>query len=532
MGVSSEIHKPWPGYRTYPERLNLAREVLGTSIERGLRNRTALLADGGTITYEELNRQVDAVAASLIQIGLKQSDLALIMMSNRTEFALAFLAAVKLGVLPVLVNSLLSAHELRSVLEQAQPRLVFTEAARAGAVRELRHAGLFKEVVCAGEAEPGEISFASLSQNKGVATTADTAADEPSFIVYTSGTTGKPKGIVHAHRWIVALGDLNRYRLPPQEHDVVMATGEWSFISALGHNLLFPLRNGVTGAILSARATPENVLRYIEKYKVTVLHSVATVYRRLLAIPGFEQQYDLSSLRCAHSTGESLREATYNEWKSRVGSELYEHYGVSEYQLVIGHGIRHPVRPGSVGKLLPGVAAAILDDDFTPVPSGELGQFAISTRDPGLFLNYYKDTERTRALIRNGWYFTGDLAYQDADGYFFIAGRRDDCFKSRGIFISPTEIENALQKHPAVVEAAVVPEPDAEIGNKIRALVVLANGQAPSDSIAQSIREMLRSHIAPYKMPHRIEFAQSLAKSAVGKILRTALIHKTKSESG
>jgi acetyl-CoA synthetase len=311
-----------------------------------------------------------------------------------------------------------------------------------------------------------------------------------------------------------------------------MATGEWSFISALGHNLLFPLRNGVTGAILSARATPENVLRYIEKYKVTVLHSVATVYRRLLAIPGFEQQYDLSSLRCAHSTGESLREATYNEWKSRVGSELYEHYGVSEYQLVIGHGIRHPVRPGSVGKLLPGVAAAILDDDFTPVPSGELGQFAISTRDPGLFLNYYKDTERTRALIRNGWYFTGDLAYQDAEGYFFIAGRRDDCFKSRGIFISPTEIENALQKHPAVVEAAVVPEPDAEIGNKIRALVVLANGQAPSDSIAQSIREMLRSHIAPYKMPHRIEFAQSLAKSAVGKILRTALIHKTKSESG
>jgi acetyl-CoA synthetase len=258
------------------------------------------------------------------------------------------------------------------------------------------------------------------------------------------------------------------------------------------------------------------------------LYWVATVYRRLLAMPAFEKQHDLSSLRCAHSTGEALREATYNEWKSRVGSELYEHYGVSEYQLVIGHGVRHPVKPGSVGKLLPGVGAAILDDDFIAVRNGELGRFAISTTDPGLFLGYYKDQERTETVIRNGWYFTGDLAYQDDEGYVFIAGRRDDCFKSRGIFISPTEIENALQKHPAIVEAAVVAETDNEIGNKIRALIVLAPDRAPSDAIAQSVRELLRTQIAPYKMPHIIEFAQSLPKSAVGKILRTALVNRPK----
>jgi acyl-coenzyme A synthetase/AMP-(fatty) acid ligase len=523
--MPGEIHEPWPGYRKYPERLNLAQEVLKGSIERGLRSRAALVGDGGTIAYQDLNRQVNAVAAGLIQLGIEKGDLALILMSNRAEFAAAFLAAVKLGVMPVLVNSRLSAHELRSVLDQARPRLVFTEAARADALRELRHAGLYKELVCAGETKSGEISFASLAQPTGtIVTTADTLADEPCFIVYTSGTTGKPKGIVHAHRWIVALGDLNRYRLPPQENDVVMATGEWSFISALGHNLLFPLRNGVTGAILSARATPENLLRSIEKHKVTVLHSVATVYRRLLAMPDFEKQHDLGSLRCAHSTGEALREATYNEWIGRVGAELYEHYGVSEYQLVIGQGVRHPVKPGSVGKLLPEVGAAILDDNFTPVPSGELGQFAISTSDPGLFLGYYKDGARTRAVVRNGWYFTGDLAYQDADGYFFIAGRRDDCFKSRGIFISPSEIENALQGHPAIVEAAVVPEADAEIGNRIRAVVVLADGQAASDRVAQSVREMLQRQIAPYKMPHSIEFAPSLPKSAVGKILRAALV--------
>jgi acetyl-CoA synthetase len=390
---------------------------------------------------------------------------------------------------------------------------------------------LFEHVVSAGAPAPGEISFASLLEQRGPTVgAADTAADEPAFIVYTSGTTGKPKGIVHAHRWIVALGDLNRYRLPPQENDVVMATGEWSFISALGHNLLFPLRNGVTGAILSARATPENVLQYIERYKVTVLHSVATVYRRLLATPDFEKAHDLSSLRCAHSTGEALREATYHEWKNRVGSELYEHYGVSEYQLVIGQGVRHPVKPGSVGKLVPGVEAAILDDDFKPVPNGDLGQFAISTEDPGLFLGYYKDQQRTNAVVWNGWYFTGDLAYQDAEGYFYIAGRRDDCFKSRGIFISPTEIENALQKHPAIIEAAVVPEPDAEIGNRIRAVVVLANDQPPSEALALAVRETLRQQIAPFKLPHTIEFAKSLPKSAVGKILRTALTARRRTD--
>jgi acyl-coenzyme A synthetase/AMP-(fatty) acid ligase len=515
-------------YRVVPEKLNIAHDVLESSIAGGCGPRAALVGDFGSVTYESLLRRVNAVAAGLLDLGLKRGDLVLIKMGNSPEFAVAFLAAVKLGVIPVLVNSLLTAVELAAVLEQTRPQLIFTETARSDAVRELRAVALFNHVVCAGEAEGNDIPFARLERKSSRAiATADTRSDEAAFIVYTSGTTGKPKGIVHGHRWIVALGDLNRYRLPPQPNDVVMATGEWSFISALGHNLLFPLRNGVTGAILPGRATPENVLAAIERYKVTVLHCVATVYRRVLALPQFEKQHDLKSLRCAHSTGEGLSETTYKEWKRRVGCELYEHYGVSEYQLVIGNGVRHPVKPGSVGKLLPGIGAGILDDDFRPVPIGELGQFAISTSDPGLFLGYHKDPQRTEAVIRNGWYLTGDLAHQDNEGYFFIAGRRDDCFKSRGIFISPTEIENALQKHPAIIEAAVVPVPDSDIGNKIHAIVVLAHGYTPSIEFAQSIREILRSQIAPYKIPHNLEFSESLPKSAIGKILRARLIKAT-----
>lgn len=521
--MSGDSAPPWPGYRSAPQNLNLAAEALDTSIADHRGSNTALIGEQGTTTYAALQQTVSAVAAGMSDLGVVRGDRVLIKMSNSVEFAAAFLATVRLGAIPALVNSLLTAAELGIVLQQTRPRLIFTEVSRAGAVNELRPSGLVRQVVCAGGAAENEIPFESLTARPATIPTADTRADEPAFIVYTSGTTGQPKGIVHAHRWIVAAGDLNRYRLPPEPNDVVLATGEWSFISALGHNLLFPLRNGVAGAILSGRATPENILAAIERYRVTVLHSVATVYRRLLAMPDFEKRYDLRSLRCAHSTGEALREATYTEWKRRVGSELYEHYGVSEYQLVIGHGARHPVKPGSVGKALPGVDVAILDDELRPAAPGELGQFAISIRDPELFLGYYNDARRTEAAIQNGWYLTGDLAYQDSEGYFFIAGRRDDCFKSRGIFISPTEIENALQKNPAVVEAAVVAEPDAEIGNKIRAVVVLAEGFRSGEDLLEDIRTSLRSQIAPYKMPHTIEFADSLPKSALGKILRAAL---------
>jgi acyl-coenzyme A synthetase/AMP-(fatty) acid ligase len=518
---------PWPTYRKIPHHLNLSAEVLERQIARNLGPQPALVWDSGWVSYQTLYDQTRRLSAALNALGIRRGDLALVCMPNSLEFAVSFLALVKLGVVPVLINSFLTVEELKNVLDQAQPSMAITASSRAAAIREVSASSSLRTIISAQGTEKNEIAFDSLLTEPATDTpTAETLSDEPAFIVYTSGTTGKPKGIVHAHRWIIALGDLNRLRLPPLENDVVMATGEWSFISALGHNLLFPLRNGVTGAVLSQRATPKNVLGAITRHRVTVLYSVATVYRRLLAMPGFEKQFNLESLRCAHSTGEALREATYYEWRTRVGCELYEHYGVSEYQLVIGQGSSYSVKPGSVGKPLAGLEVAILDDDFKPVPIGELGQFAISSKDPGLFLGYTNDPARTEAAIRKGWYFTGDLAYQDEDGYVFIAGRRDDCFKSRGIFISPTEIENALQRHPAIVEAAVVAEPDPEVGNRILALAVLRDPQHASDQLAQSLRESLRSQIAPFKVPHSIEFVDRLPKNAVGKIIRSALGQK------
>ena len=517
----SEVSTPWRGYREIPPRLNIADEALERPVAAGHGERTAMVWRGGSVSYRELRARVHGFARGLAELGVSAGDRMLVQMPNSLEFATAFLAAVKLGALPVVVNSLLGVREVRAILEQTTPKVAVTEGSRAQALRDLREPMGLHTVVCAGEALGSEVPFERvISRSPDDMAARDTSAHEPAFMVCTSGTTGRPKCIVHAHRWIVALGDLNRYRLPPEAGDVVMATGEWSFISALGHNLLFALRNGVACAVLSGRATPENVLEHVQELGVTLLHSVATVYRRMLAAEGMEGSYDIHTLRGAHSTGEALREATYREWKARFGCEMYEHYGVSEYQLVVGQGARHPVKPGSVGVPAPDVGIDIVDDDGRTVADGAVGRTVISTRDPGLFLEYYGDPERTEAVRRGGVYDTGDLAYRDEEGYFFIAGRSDDCFKTRGLFLAPAEVENALQRHPAVAEAVVVPEPDPEIGNRVLGVVVPAAGCDPSAALAESLRQSLREELAHFKIPYRVEFAEALPKSPVGKILR------------
>ena len=192
--------------------------------------------------------------------------------------------------------------------------------------------------------------------------------------------------------------------------------------------------------------------------------------------------------------------------------------------MVLGQGPRYPVVPGSIGQPIPGTDVAVLDDDYNEIADGEIGHFLIASDNPGFFLGYHKDPEKTAEVVHDGWYHTGDLASRDADGYYRIAGRSDDCFKSRGIFISPYEIENVLRQHPAIAEACIVPLADREIGNRIRAVCVLKDGTPATDETSEEIRQSVRSRIAPYKAPHVVEFVDALPKSPVGKVLRRELV--------
>lgn len=517
--------RPPPGYREIPPRLNIAAEVVDRAAERGFGERTAFVWDGGELSYAAFADRVSRLAHGLVANGIRKGMPVLVRMSNSHEFAEAVLALMKIGALPVLQNSLLGDEEVAYVIEHSDAQAAIALGDLAQPLHSLRDR-LPAGIVTARVASAGAQGFENLIADAPAEPfeTADTDADEPAFLVYTSGTTGRPKGIVHAHRWVIALGDSNRYRVPPEDGDRVFATGEWSFISALGHNVIFPLRNGATGVILEDRPSPENVLRTIESHRVTVMYSVATVYRRILAIDGVEKDYDLSSLRGCNATGEALEAATWQEFRDRIGCDIWEHYGVSEMQMVLGQGPLQPVRPGSIGVPVPGTRVAVLDDDYNELPRGEVGHFLIRADNPGFFLGYHKDPARTAEVVHDGWYHTGDLAWCDEDGYFWIAGRSDDCFKSRGIFISPYEIENVLRQHPAVAEACVVPLADAEIGNRIRAVCVLRDGEAASRGLAETIRREVRGRIAPYKTPHVVEFVAQLPKSPVGKVLRRELL--------
>ena len=514
---------PSSGYREIPARLNMAREALDRQIDAGLADRIAFVSASERVSFGDLRARVDRLARGLADRGIGRSIPVLIRLPNCIEFAVAFLALQKLGAIAVLQNSQLGPEEVEYVLGHSEAQAAIAMADIAAPLRALV-ARIPLGLIVARGAMANEAAFETLGADTTPLEPIDTAANDPAMIVYTSGTTGRPKGIVHANRWIVALGDSNRYRVPPLAGDVALATGEWSFISALGHNVLFSLRNGITGAILEGRAQPERVLEAVQRFRVTLLYSVATVYRRILAIAGVERRFDLSSLRGCNSTGEGLEEATWHEFKRRVGCDIWEHYGVSEMQMVLGQGPRQTVRPGSIGVPLPGTPVAVMTEDYRELAAGEVGQFLIKAVNPGFFLGYHKDTGKTAEVVHHGWYHTGDLAYRDADGYYWIAGRADDCFKSRGIFISPLEIENALRGHAAVVEACVVPLADKEIGNKIRAVVVARDGYQVGESLSGDIKDSLRKRIAPYKVPHVIEFRDALPKSPVGKVLRRALI--------
>jgi acyl-coenzyme A synthetase/AMP-(fatty) acid ligase len=500
--------------------MNLAEIALRLGRDPARADHAAFRDSTGAITNAAFQAMVAALVADLAKLGIKPGDKVVFRMTNTADFAAAFLACVWLGAIPVLQNSQLGRGELEHIVNLSDPALfLLAEHMR----EDFATAGLrptVKRMIVIGQ------GLVALDGPKATSSTPtppapfDAGRDTPAFIVFTSGTTGKPKGVTHAHRWLEALGDSNRARVPPQTGDVILATGEWSFISALGHNVLFPLRNGTTGSIMEDRAAPERILQTIERDHVTLLHSVATLYRRILAMPRIENRYDLSSLRGANSTGEPLEDAVRKEWQARFGCPIWEHYGISEAQMVIGDGPNIPKKEGSTGKTW-GARAAVIDENLNALPPDSVGTLAFGADYPGFFLGYLGDEATTRATLRGGWYVTSDLARIDADGYVFIMGRADDCFKSKGVLIAPRELEDAILGLGSFAEACVFPIPDREIGNRIGAALVLRPGVSAQLADRPALTRALAGRIAPFKLPHSVLVMDQLPKNANGKTQRS-----------
>jgi benzoate-CoA ligase family protein len=513
-------------YLTIPDRINIAAVTVDRQVASGAGDRVAFFYGDESITYRELQRRVNQCGNALGRIGVGRGDRFILRSHNRPEYVIAALAGFKIGAVPIPTNSLFRAWEIEYLLNNSEAKAAFTTPDLMGPIAEVwPRCPSLKQVVMFGSDAAGHRTFDELvDRASDQLAAADTRADELAFVIYTSGTTGTPKGVEHAHRWIVGTGDpIVHFLLRLGPDDIVLAPLEISFMYAWGCAFLYTLYAGCASVLYQGRFDVDRALQTVQRYRATRLLAVPTIYRMILGRKELEGRYDLSSIGIAISGGEPLPADTYHEMKRRFGVEVWDSIGQTEIHNYIGQRAGVPVRIGSMGQPFPGHVVTVLDDEGREAPSGTVGYLAIRNDNPGLTLGYRKAQERWQQLNRGGWFYTGDLAYRDADGYFWYVSRSDDLIKSRAYLISPKEVEDATMEHPAVLESGVVGVPDPDLGQRVKAYVALKPGHEPSPALAAEIIEKVKAVIAPYKAPREIEFVEALPKTATGKILRREL---------
>ena len=512
-------------YPPIPKRLNMAGVTLDKNVVEGRGEQTALYFGDTKVTFRELQQRVNACGNALRALGLEQGDRFAIRSNNCPEYLVTFLAGLKIGCVPIPTNSLFRVWELEHILTNSGAKAVLTTGALIEPILEVRKRCPSVEHIITFDdhAAAGVRSFADLVQGHSTELeAADTASDDTAFIIYTSGTTGEPKGVEHAHRWIIATGDpISNVLMRLTPEDICFSPLEVSFIYALGCNFLYPYYSGAAVAMTPGRFDPELTLAAIAKIQPTVLIAVPTLFRRLFALGDRLEKYNLKSLRAGLSSGEPLPDDTLREARERLNIEIYDCLGQTEIHIFMNP---DPTRKlGSLGRPLPGHIVTVLTDDGKEAAPDEIGHLVIKGDDPGLTLGYRGRPDLWSQTQKNGWYYTKDLAYKDEEGYFWYVSRSDDLIKSRAYLISPREIESALMEHSAVLEAGVIGVPDDMIGQRIKAYVILRANHDASDALAEEITKSVGEKIAFFKIPKELVFVETLPRTATGKLMRREL---------
>ena len=512
-------------YLEIPPRLNMGDWVVDRHVREGRGRNPAAYVGDSAYTYDEVRRLSNRAGNTLRGLGVNPGDCVLLQLGTNLDCMAAFLGALKIGAVPIPTSPMLREQELSAILRNSEAVAAVAMPDLAAAIEAVRGESLrFAHLLLAGEADRA-LSLSALMERASEELTPEaTGPNDPAFMMYTSGTTGQPKGVLHGHRWIIGTGDpITKVMTKLGPGDICFQPQDWSFIYALGCNFLYPFLSGAAVVLPPGRFDPEETFATIERYRVTVFCAVPTIYRLMLAVSGAERRYRLGSLRMGVSAGEPLPADTFKEWQERFGVTIYDGIEQTESHIFLANRVGMPIKPGSMGKPLPGYEVAVLDDDGKPRPVGEPGHLVIGNDHPGLTLGYYRDPERWAQVNREGWYDTKDFASVDADGYYWYVSRSDDLIKSRAYLISPKEVESAIMEHPAVLEAGVVGVPDPMTGQKVRAYVTLKPGFAASPVLAEELKGHTKRVIAPYKAPQEVEFVAELPKTLTGKVLRRRL---------
>ena len=480
-----------------------------------------------TATYGELATRTSQFAQLLRKRGVLPGDRVLIRLPNSIDYPTAFLGAMKAGCIAVPTSTLLTVDEvLYLAKDSAANVMVMDHAMWEQLGPRITDAPDAKLILLTGKGKhidnPGVVAIdlkAAMDAITAWSAAHATRASDPAYLVYTSGTTGFPKGVLHAHRALIGREPASEYwfNFDPIKVDRILHSGKFNWTYVLGSGLMDPLYRGKTVIVHEGRNDANTWTRLIAKHQATIFIGVPTIYRQIIQKTDATRD-TVPSLRMCMSAGEHLSDDMLSQWRTRFGMEIFEAVGMSEFSYYLSQSIHRPIRAGSAGFPQPGHAIELLDPEtLQAVPHGEEGMIAVPETDPGLFLRYWNQPEETAKYRHDGYFFTGDYAKIDEDGYLWFLGRKDDIIKSFGYRVSPYEVERVLKSHPAVADCACVGE-EIEKGKLIVAAYVIT--QPGATVSAADLLQFGQQHLAAYKAPKRIYLATDFPRTKNGKILR------------
>ncbi len=501
-----------------PRDYNAAADLVGRNLAAGRADKVAFIDDKGQCTYAQLAERTDRVAHALVSLGIGREERIAIAMLDTCDWPAVFLGAIKAGIVPVALNTLLTSSDYEYQLRDSRAQALFVSEPLLERFKPiLKNCPDLRHIVVQG-LQLNDL----LSKAPGKFDAAPTTRDDMCFWLYSSGSTGAPKGTVHLHSHLTLTAELYaRPVLGIRESDVAFSAAKLFFAYGLGNSLTFPMAVGATTVLMAERPTPDAVFRRMVEKKPTIFYGVPTLYAALMVAPNFPEREKLG-LRICTSAGEALPRNLGEAWTKRTGVEILDGIGSTEMLHIFISNRPGDVKYGTTGKPVPGYQVRLIDDHGNVVTKpDELGELQIS--GPTSAIMYWNQREKTKNTFQGPWTRSGDKYSFDRDGYFTYGGRSDDMLKVGGIYVSPVEVEAALVTHEAVLEAAVVGAEDEQKLVKPKAFVVLKPGRSPGDGLKVELQKHVKDRLAHYKYPRWIEFLPELPKTATGKIQRFKL---------
>lgn len=509
---------------SFPEKFNAAERFVDWNVQQGRGEKVAIYHKDEEITYRQVLENVNRTGNALKSLGIGLEDRVLLLTFDCPEFVYTFFGAMKIGAVPIPTNTMLVPEDYRYLLNDSRAKALVVSKELLPVVLKVKDDLMFlKNIIVVGDSVEGTHNFGEfISGFSAECETAPTSPDDAAFWLYSSGTTGFPKGTVHLHHDMSCSCEYYaKGILKINENDRTFSVARLFFAYGLGNGLYFAFYVGGSIILHPDRPQPDHVFSVITKYKPTLFFGVPTSYNAMLQVKDAEKKYDLSSVRLGISAGEALPGNVWKHWKERFGIEILDGIGSTEILHIYVSNRIGESKPDCTGKIVPGYEARIVDPDGNVLPPGEAGILLI--KGDSTAACYWNKHEKTKQSFQGEWFYTGDQYVMDEEGYFTYAGRGDDMIKAGGIWVSPVEVEATLMQHPAVLECGVVGAADDDGLIKPKAYVVFKDDIEVNDQLIEEVKLFVKKSIAPYKFPRWIEPIDELPKTATGKIQRFKL---------